>query len=497
MMPKHNRKRKANKTVDVEYEIMAPKNKFRPFDEKAQAQEQNLTEILFGGASSFLKSLEEAEQETPAKDANVDSGVGEGDSDDSEENRRQPAWTDEDDGIDVGQALKAQKRKLPNGGVNQRSNAYQNLLHHKFISAYGTPKWASLDRTKDVDDNADSDEEILQTCGFIKHRENVALPKGNLEFKKVKDLNCETYSEGPFINCIEFNTSSTVALVAGSSGVASLYAVDGKRNNKLHNIKFQNFPIWCAKFIQNRQEAVLGSRHSHIFVYDLAAAKAIRTPLPQNITNFKNFVVSPDYKLIAAAGKWGEVHLLCSTSKERISILKQNFEVTSLAFNPSSRLLYGHSDTGEVTVWDMNMRRVSHKWTDEGCLHGSRITVAPSNQFIATGSAEGVVNLYNTEDVLANTLPKPRKTIFNLTTKISDLKFNSSSEMLALSSVDIDNSIKLYHLGSNTVFSNFPNVSTKLGHINVFNFSPNSGYMAFGNKKSVVALYRLKHYKNY
>lgn len=487
-------KRKINKSEDVEYEIMAPKNKFRPFDEKAQAEEQNLTQILFGGAPSFLKSLEEAEQETTAKDANVDSGVGEDDSDDSTEHHRKPAWTDEDDGIDVGEALRAQKRKLPEGGVNDKRNKYQALLQHKFVAAYGTPKWASLDKAKE---EVESDDEILQSCGFIKSRESTVLPKDNLEFKKVKDLNCETYSEGPFINCVEFNQSSTVALVGGSSGMASLYAVDGKRNNKLHSIAFQNFPVWCAKFTQNGQEALLGSRHSHAFVYDLMAAKAIRTPLPQNIINFKNFIVSPDYKLIAAAGKYGEVHLLCAASKERICVLKQNSDVTALAFNPSSKLLYGHSDTGEVTIWDMSARRVSHKFTDEGCLQGSKIAVAPSNQFVATGSAEGVVNLYNTEDVLSNGLPKPRKSIFNLTTKITDLKFNASSEMLAMSSVAIENSVKLFHLGSNTVFSNFPNFSTKLGHINVLNFSPNSGYVAFGNRKSIVALYRLKHYKNY
>lgn len=173
----------------------------------------------------------------------------------------------------------------------------------------------------------------MQTCGFISEAEKPSLPKGTLEFKKVKDLNCETYSEGPFINCIEFNTASTVALVAGSSGVATLYAVDGKRNNKLHSVAFQNFPIFCGKFLHNGQEAVLGSRHPHIFVYDLNAAKAIRTPLPKNITNCKNFVASPESEYIAVAGKWGEVHLLCGYSKERICVLKQNSEVTSLAFD--------------------------------------------------------------------------------------------------------------------------------------------------------------------
>lgn len=145
----------------------------------------------------------------------------------------------------------------------------------------------------------------------------------------------------------------------------------------------------------------------------------------------------------------------------------------------------------------MNTRRVRHKFVDEGCLQGTTIATSSSNQFLATGSAQGVVNLYNTEDVLQQKLPKPRKSIFNLTTSITSLKFNPSSEILALASVEIQNSIKLFHIGSGTVFSNFPNFGTKMGHINTLNFSPGSGYIAFGDRKSVVSLYRLKHFKNY
>lgn len=145
----------------------------------------------------------------------------------------------------------------------------------------------------------------------------------------------------------------------------------------------------------------------------------------------------------------------------------------------------------------MNMHRVKHKFTDEGCIHGTTLTISSSNQFLAAGSAQGVVNLYGMEDVLQNKLPKPRKTILNLTTGISDLKFNPSSEILAFCSADIQNSVKLFHIGSGTVFNNFPSFGTKIGNITKLNFSPGSGYIAFGNRKSIVPLYRLKHFKNY
>ncbi|CAH1286723.1 unnamed protein product [Diabrotica balteata] len=488
----HNRKRKHQSKEGEEFETNRPKAKFRSRDD--QAEEEQLSHILFGGATSFLQCLEEAEQEAGPSRANADSGVGETDTDD-EEKVRKPAWTDEDDdGIDVGQALDSQRRKLPSGGINDRSNKYSNLLKHKFQSAVGTPKWASLNKRKRTE--SDSDEEILRSCGFIKSSKG-QLPSSILEFKKVKDLNCETYSEGPYINSIEFHPTSSVALIAGNGGVATLYAVDGKRNNKLHSIKFQNYPIVCAKFLQNGNEALLGSRQSHMFSYDLLATKPTRYTLPQGLTQCKNFVISPDSQFIAIAGKWGEVHLLSATSKEKVALLKQETEVTALTYNPSGNLLFGHSNTDEITVWDMKMNRVKHKFSDEGCLQGTTLSVAPSNQFLAAGSAQGVVNMYNMNDVFKSNTPKPRKTILNLTTAIKDLKFNPSSEILGFCSADIQNSVKLFHVGSENVFSNFPNFSTKMGHTNVLNFSPGGGYCAFGNRKSIVSLYRLKHYKNY
>ncbi|KAG5882651.1 hypothetical protein JTB14_018340 [Gonioctena quinquepunctata] len=427
---KQNRKRKHDTKTgdDVEYEIDVPKTKFRPFDEAAQAEEEHLSHILFGGSTSFLQCLEEAEQEAGPSQSNSDSGVGEDDSSDSETNTRKPAWTDEDDdGIEVGQALDAQGRRLPSGGINTRTNKYSNLLKQKFQSVVGTPKWASLNKRKRSE--SDSDEEILHRCGFISKTTNALVPSNLLEFKKVKDLNCETYSEGPHINAIEFHPTSSVALVAGNSGIATLFAVDGKRNNKLHSVAFDRYPIICAKFTKNGNEAILGSRRSHIFSYDLLAAKHMRIRLPEGLTQFKNFVVSPDNQFIAAAGKWGEVHLLSSGSKERIGLLKQDSEVSALAYSPSGNLLFGHSDTGVVTIWDMNMRRVKHKFRTKAVSrhHLGDIVLQPiyGSRFckeLSTSTAWKASFSPTYEAKKDNNEPHD---------EVKDLKFNPSSEILA------------------------------------------------------------------
>lgn len=380
---------------------------------------------------------------------------------------------------------------MVDGGVNEKSSKYSNLLKHKFNTYHKSPKWAKLNKKKE---EYDSEDELLQTAGHLIKHKSEKLPSDILEFKKVRDLNAESYNEGPLITAIEFHQSSTVALVTGISGIASLFAVDGKTNNKLHTLSFEKYDIQCAKFLSDT-EAILGSNHTHIFSYDLMAAKANRVYLPHGITQAKKFEVSPCKKFIAVAGKYGEVHLLSAKSKELIGTLKQNADLTALCFDTKGHL-FGHSVEGEVTVWDIANRRVKHKWVDEGCLQGTTLAIS-ENGLVATGSAQGVVNLYDMKTVLNNHIPKPRKSILNLTTSISSVRFNSTSEILAFASSEMSNSLRLLHVPTEKVFSNFPPFGTKLGRLNYVSFSPNSGYAAFGNRKSTVNLYRLKHYNNY
>ncbi|GJQ67758.1 hypothetical protein Trydic_g16558 [Trypoxylus dichotomus] len=407
-MPKHSRKRRHDKN-EPEIEVIAPKNKFKTLTKRDQAEEAKLSEALFGGAVAFLESLEEAGQEVGSSSANVDSGIGETDSE-GERKIRSPAWVDEEDDIDVGIALDAQNRRLPDGGVNSRSNEYKKLLKHKFETIVGNPKWASLDKRHEND--SDSDDEILRTCGFISKRVKSHLPESTLEYKKVKDLNYGLYANAQ-VNVIEYHPTSSVSLIGGNTG------------------------------------------------------------------------------------RLGEIHILSSASNERIALLKQDRTATSLCFNPQGSLLYSHSTIGEIVIWDMNMRRAKYKWIDDGCIYGTNISISNSNQFVATGSAEGVVNIYDAAEMMLTKTPKPKKTVLNLTTSINDLKFNSSSEILAFSSEDVDTAVRLLHLGSMTVFNNFPSFGAKLGHLTTINFSPGSGYLSLGNKKSSVSLYRLKHYSTY
>lgn len=75
----------------------------------------------------------------------------------------------------------------------------------------------------------------------------------------------------------------------------------------------------------------------------------------------------------------------------------------------------------------MLARECIHCFVDEGCIHGTKIAISPSNQYIACGSDSGVVNLYEETQCLSagcTMTPKPIKAIMNLTTGIDFIRFN-------------------------------------------------------------------------
>lgn len=105
------------------------------------------------------------------------------------------------------------------------------------------------------------------------------------------------------------------------------------------------------------------------------------------------------------------------------------------------------------------------------------------------------MNLYDQSVLDPETYkPTPLKAIMNLTTPITGIRFNHDSQLMAISSSHAKNQFKLVHVPTGGVFSNWPTERTPLGYVSAFSFSPNSDYLAIGNRKGRVLLYTLKHY---
>ncbi|KAJ7968388.1 U3 small nucleolar RNA-associated protein 18-like protein [Quillaja saponaria] len=148
-----------------------------------------------------------------------------------------------------------------------------------------------------------------------------------------------------------------------------------------------------------------------------------------------------------------------------------NGTVRSLAFADDGQQLLSSGGDGQVYHWDLRTRACLHKSVDEGCISGTSLCTSPSGTLFAAGSESGIVNVYNREEFLGGKR-KPLKTIENLTTRVDLMRFNNDAQILAMCSSMKKSSLKLIHVPSYTVFSNWPPPKKSLGYTRCMDFSP-------------------------
>ena len=130
--------------------------------------------------------------------------------------------------------------------------------------------------------------------------------------------------------------------------------------------------------------------------------------------------------------------------------------------------------------------------------------LAASSGNFAVGSESGVVNLYSEHSSGTRTFTQsqvdyrkdPLKSIMNLHTSADSVRFNHDGQMLAMSTKREKHGMKILHVPSKTVFSNWPTTKTPLNYVWSMDFSPKSQFMAIGNDKGKCLLYRFQHYEN-
>jgi len=150
------------------------------------------------------------------------------------------------------------------------------------------------------------------------------------------------------------------------------------------------------------------------------------------------------------------------------------------------------AEDSEIYVWDIAQRKCLKRWKDEGGFGSRLLSGDPNGRYLAIGASSGIVNIYGSNETVGADKPKPLKSIGNLTTAISTLRFNPDSQLLAMASNVKKDQMRLVHLPSMTAFSNWPTSGTPLGHVSSIDFAPESKYVAIGNSRGRVLLYHLR-----
>jgi WD40 repeat protein len=208
--------------------------------------------------------------------------------------------------------------------------------------------------------------------------------------------------------------------------------------------------------------------------------------------NLNNMIVSPDGKLLAFIVRSGVVVFVSTLTMQNVGSVKINEVAISASFSPDGKNIFVIGSEGVVYVFDVRSRRCLYKFNDEGCVHGTALSISPDSQYLACGSNSGVVNLYNTQSLPEK--HQPLKALMNLTTQIKSLAFNHDSQLMAFWSEKTKQSIRILHVPTRRVYRNWPRDLLNLRFVNCAAFSPDSKYMVVGNDTGRTLLFRIQRY---
>lgn len=236
---------------------------------------------------------------------------------------------------------------------------------------------------------------------------------------------------------------------------------------------------------------MVSGRRSFFYIYDAIAGKLDHIPriLGRAEKSWEKSVASPDGRTVAFCGNDGYVILYDTNSKKTRAELKLNGSVRAISFSVDGDHVLASGSDGDVYRWDLRSNKCLERFANEdGTITSS---LALSSNRLAVGAESGVVNLFSGN---VGQSRKPLKSIMNLHTSADALRFNSDGQILALSSRREKESLKLVHVPTATVFSNWPTTKTPLGYVWSMDFSPESKFLAIGNDKGKCLLYSLQHY---
>ncbi|KAM4716793.1 U3 small nucleolar RNA-associated protein 18 homolog [Anableps anableps] len=481
---------------------------------------KRLETLVFGAEEELLERLVEEEGgEEPTRGLQLededsedeDSGDSESDEEPHQQLRsRKAAWVDEDDELEEQVDMRHRyRRDLMKGeaeSVMSKQKLQQRMKEQFQKSMGGTPSWAqTTDHKKKKkkkahdDDEEEEEDDLLRTTGnFVASSES--LPSGILRMKKCLHANSARPSEDK-LTTVQFHPSAQVVMTAGIDQSVSLFQVDGKTNPKIQSIHLERFPVHKARFSPDGETVIATSlRNKMFYLYDMMEGRVVpvRSVRGLNEARVKEFSVCPDGGALLLTGTSGYLHLLTLKTNEVVRSMKINGDVSGVAFSRDGSKAFINSEEGEVYVWDVRSSRCLNRFTDDGCVKGTSIAASPNGRYLACGSQAGVVNVYSQEACLNSTNPKPLRAVMNLLTSATSLSFNPSSDILAIASRVEDEAVRLVHLPSLTVFSNFPVAKRKIAYrVSCLDFSPHSGFFSLANNKGHAPLFRLLHYNDF
>lgn len=431
---------------------------------------------------------------------------------------RKPAWIDKNDeeiSVDISKLSRLRKLRKTEDEKTIKGDEYQDRLqefYSKKLKNIDFFKWSAAVPTENKEEEGvytSEFKDILNRDLNLYESSYEELPNQFISINKIGNLLRKDHHNA-VVQTLDFHENNEIFLSAGYDKLMKLYSVKKEENYGLYtdefkkslkvlkNVFFEDFPLQKCSFMHKKNQILCCGLKKHLLVYDILAEKTEK--FASNLfTSFftkqiNNYSLSKDGNYIALNNEKGDIVIISAKNMEYLFHLKSNEPCIVTHFTNDSKYLFSAGVSGKIYQWDLQKRQIFDCVRDAGASTINCLGLSSNDNLIASGGLNGIVNIYERNAKTKKIDHHPLKEIQNLTTSITGLEINSKGEMMVISSKWKKRAVRLVHLGTKTVFSNWPNMKTNLQFVTSLKMSENCKYITFGNDEGNVFLYNFKHY---
>lgn len=433
------------------------------------------------------------------------------------------AWSDsEDEQVQISLKSSDKLKKLRKLETDDfvHGKSYITRLRSQFEKIYPKPLWVDKLAEADVagsDSEVEDDETggvstgntnallniLNSTDKFIVTKQLKLISPNKISITRLKDAN-QTRRSKSGIQALSFHQTQPLLMTGGFDRTVRIYHIDGRVNNMVTSLHLKDTPIYTCQFLplvtkDNKNLVYASGRRRYMNKWDLNSGQVEKISRMYGQEKFQKsmeyFKISSKGNYIGLIGSSGYCNLLNGMTGQYVKNFKTEGTIIDFDFTNDEKEVVVVNTMGEVREFSVEAednRKLIKKWNDESGVGITKLKVGgPKNRWLAIGTNNGIVNLY---DRTSQTPTKPFKTVENLITTISSLQFSPDGQLLVIASRAKRDAMKLVHLPTGTVYSNWPTSGTPLGKVTAVTFLPNNQMLAVGNEAGKVTLWRLTHY---
>ncbi|KAJ1973773.1 U3 snoRNP protein [Dimargaris verticillata] len=442
------------------------------------------------------------------------------------------AWHDDDDdgeavAFDELPNRRAFKLRRTHAEEGLQGRLLEKRLREEYERVHPMPSWAAVDTSAETDGmllgaaegasdtdsdcfvdqpssrsaghaDATIDDGLFQIFRSTKRLAAVGqrgrMVTGEFRARRCRDIAVQMGKQRRIVS-MQFHQSVPILLLTTAGRRVEMYEVDGRENRLIQKVDFAGrFKTTQAAFTPAGNEIIIAGQDKFFYSFDIESGEITTIPglFGRPERTLTRFDLSPDGRYICFYGDRGSLLMVSVQSKQLVKTLKVNARPVATAWSSEGKQLYVLEPDARVTIWDIDTMRCAHTFVDHGGFHPSSLAVAGDLAgHVAIGSETGIVNIYDRASIQASQTPKPVKVVMSLTTRITQLMFSPSAKLLLLASAGSKGSLRLVHMPTLNIITQWPIASTLEGPLDKAAFSHDGRYLTFSLPSGRTRLYHL------